>query len=329
MAIKHEDVVVKGDLLTSTMWNKVHVIEDMTIKGIHIDSLQIGTDHLINDCVTTAKLAIQDYLDLVNRLTDPVLAKGRLWFREDLTKLRFSPDGVAVEELAWVGDLNSHATATPIDHPDLSVTSAKLADSAVGTTKLANLAVTSTKLADSSVTSTKLADLAVTPVKLSFGTWEKVVETEVTGTAVTEITVTGLDLDAAKAYYIIFQTGNPTATANRISVFYNDDTIAGNYFNQYIWASGTGLSASRLNNAEICIADAGQYAMFEGLLTRDSGASPRLIVRVSETYPDAVRLLMRTQMWTVEVNVTSITISGNQAGGIGVGSRLMIFKVSA
>jgi len=207
MAIKHEDVVVKGDLLTSTMWNKVHVIEDMTIKGIHIDSLQIGTDHLINDCVTTAKLAIQDYLDLVNRLTDPVLAKGRLWFREDLTKLRFSPDGVAVEELAWVGDLNSHATATPIDHPDLSVTSAKLADSAVGTTKLANLAVTSTKLADSSVTSTKLADLAVTPVKLSFGTWEKVVETEVTGTAVTEITVTGLDLDVAKDHYFRQSSG--------------------------------------------------------------------------------------------------------------------------
>jgi len=173
------------------------------------------------------------------------------------------------------------------------------------------------------------ANNSVTPSKLSFGTWEKVVETEVTGTAVTSIDITGLDLDAAKAYYIIFRTGNPTATANRISIFYNNDTIPGNYFNQYIWASGTGLSASRLNNGEVCIADAGQYAMFEGLLIRDSNASPRAIVRVSETYPDAVRLLMRTHIWTVETNVTTVTFSGSQANGLGVGTRVIMFKVSA
>jgi len=136
MAIKHEDVVARGDLLTSTMWNKPHIIEDMTIKGIHIDNLQIGTDHLIDDAVTTAKLAILDWLDLVNRTTDPVLAVGRLWFREDLVKLRFSPDGVEVKEIAWAGDLSSHITTTPIDHPDLSITTAKIADAAITRLKL-------------------------------------------------------------------------------------------------------------------------------------------------------------------------------------------------
>ena len=57
MAIKHKTVVERGDLLTSTMWNEEHVIEDFTIKGIHIDNEQIGTDHLINGSVTEEKLA--------------------------------------------------------------------------------------------------------------------------------------------------------------------------------------------------------------------------------------------------------------------------------
>jgi len=57
MAIYHKTVAEKGDLLTSNMWNEEHVIEDFTIKGLHIDNEQIGTDHLINGSVTEEKLA--------------------------------------------------------------------------------------------------------------------------------------------------------------------------------------------------------------------------------------------------------------------------------
>jgi len=55
----------------------------------------------------------------------------------------------------------------PVDIPDGSITTAKLADGAVTTAKLADLAVTSAKIADGAVTSAKIADLAVTTAKIA------------------------------------------------------------------------------------------------------------------------------------------------------------------
>jgi len=321
MAIKHEAVVTRGDLLTSNMWNAAHIIEDMTIKGIHIDNLQIGTDHLINDSVTTAKLAIQDYLDLVNRLTDPTLAKGRLWFREDLVKLRFSPDGTTVKEIAWVGDISDHAAITPIDHPDLSVTTAKIADAAI----------VAAKIADAAVTTAKIADAAVTPLKLSFGTLEKIVEDEVTAAEgdQTTLTYTGLDLDAAKAYLMLLMFTNPTTSTAEYSLFYNNDTVAANYYNQALWASGTTIYASRANNAHISGAVAGQQANVTLWIFRDPAGYVRAIPFENLREPASIVLRIRSHIWVTTANVTRIDIMATVAGAIGVGSKVLIFRVSA
>jgi hypothetical protein len=74
-------------------------------------------------------------------------------------------------------DINAHKTAATLDHPDNSVTTAKIAASAVTTAKItdanvttakmANASVTTAKIADSNVTTTKIADLHVTTGKLA------------------------------------------------------------------------------------------------------------------------------------------------------------------
>jgi len=60
--------------------------------------------------VTTAKLASLDYITLKGLTADPALAAGRIWFRSDLKKLRFSPDGTTALNLldptdveTWMG----------------------------------------------------------------------------------------------------------------------------------------------------------------------------------------------------------------------------------
>jgi len=64
-------------------------------------------------------------------------------------------------------NLNSHKSATTLDHPDGSVTTAKIADSAVTEAKIANSAVTANKIASGAVTSAKIADSAVTEAKIA------------------------------------------------------------------------------------------------------------------------------------------------------------------
>lgn len=66
-------------------------------------------------------------------------------------------------------ELNAHKKKTPIDHPDKSVTTAKLADGAVTEEKLTNNAVSGSKIKDSSILTEKLADSAITTAKIADG----------------------------------------------------------------------------------------------------------------------------------------------------------------
>ena len=63
--------------------------------------------------------------------------------------------------------LEAHIESVVIDHPDGSVTTAKLADGAVNESKIEDKAVTEVKLADGAVTESKIADYSITADKFS------------------------------------------------------------------------------------------------------------------------------------------------------------------
>lgn len=65
--------------------------------------------------------------------------------------------------------LHYHNTATPIDHPDGSITTAKIADSAITTPKIQDAAVTTAKIYNLAVTESKIADATITSVKFATG----------------------------------------------------------------------------------------------------------------------------------------------------------------
>jgi hypothetical protein len=91
----------------------------------------------------------------IGKTSNPTLAAGLLWFRSDEGRLKFSPDGVTVKTLAHTDDAtiahdkslhrsptlpddDVHRTSSPIDHPDGSITLAKLAS---GVLALSNLVI--------------------------------------------------------------------------------------------------------------------------------------------------------------------------------------------
>ena len=41
-----------------------------------------------------------NYITFPELTADPILAAGRIWFRSDLQKLRYSPDGSTVKDLS-------------------------------------------------------------------------------------------------------------------------------------------------------------------------------------------------------------------------------------
>jgi len=83
-------------------------------------ALKIGNDTIVID---------EDYIDLASLTSDPALAEGRVWFRGDLDKTYWSPDGATREAWSteWIYDLSSIKGFTylmsgaPTDSWDVSV----------------------------------------------------------------------------------------------------------------------------------------------------------------------------------------------------------------
>jgi hypothetical protein len=92
--------------------------------------------------------------------------------------------------------LAAHRTATTLDHPDGSVTSAKLTNGAVTTPKIADGAVTTVKLADGAVTAAKIADGTVGTAELADGavTAPKIANNAVTTAKIADGAVTTVKL---------------------------------------------------------------------------------------------------------------------------------------
>jgi len=216
-----------------------------------------------------------------------------------------------------------HDTATGfIDSSD------KFAAGVVNTTALATSAVTTGKLAAGAVTNAKIATGTITSGKLAFGTLEKIVETEVTGAAVTSITITGLDLDAAKAYLIFCKLTNPTATDASLYLYYNGETTATNYWRQYLYATGSTVSGARGNNAYLTPHFAGTETNYVIWIFRDTEGRPRAFLHANYNDPATLTILMNTHVWVSTVNVTQIDFTASVTGAIGIGSKVTIFKVS-
>jgi hypothetical protein len=99
------------------------LLKDVEVEELVVKRLRVGEGTVTIDT---------NSITLPGLSTDPTLAAGKLWFRSDLGTVRYSPDGLAVREI--LTDL--HRTASPIDHPDGSVTTAKIADRAVTPRKI-------------------------------------------------------------------------------------------------------------------------------------------------------------------------------------------------
>jgi len=164
--------------------------------------------------------------------------------------------------------------------------------------------------------------------ELTFGTWEKIVDTTVSPSAVTTITITGLDLDAAKAYLLIFKTDNTTASLADYQLFFNNDTTTTNYYTQVLGVYGTTVAAGRANTTYLARAAAGVETWCYALIQRSVDGYAGCFSHEIRNTGSAVELYQNAMTYTVTGNVTRIDITSSVSGGIAVGSRIIIFKVS-
>lgn len=151
-------------------------------------------------------------------------------------------------------------------------------------------------------------------------------EYEVTGSAVTQIDFTGLDIKTHKSYQIEVEIINPTASSTSLKFCINGDTTNTNYYTQEIVAGSTSLSAQRSNAPYIGYTLAGKYGYSNGFISLVNGY---LKANIYENRHDAtsVNIAQYSIVKTATVtNITQITLISTIANAIGVGSKVRIYR---
>jgi len=145
-------------------------------------------------------------------------------------------------------------------------------------------------------------------------------------TDVQYVDITGLDINTHRHYLLISNLKNPLDVATAYYMFVEGDYTVGNYSSQRLYALGTSVYASRVTNPTIGLALAYRRTLIVVNLVRDPAGYPRATCHSSYLLGGEIRVEVDAWMRAVTAtNITSIRIYATQAGGIGAGSRIVLY----
>ena len=148
----------------------------------------------------------------------------------------------------------------------------------------------------------------------------------VTGSAVTSIDFTGLDINTHKSYRVEVEHINALGSTSNISAYINGDTTDTNYNSQSLTVAIGVITANRQNNARIAgtlSTSTGNYKVNVML----SNSRARLISNGMNGDSTTLRQDNRdVRKNTTDGNITQITFTGSVALSFGVGSTIRIYR---
>jgi hypothetical protein len=157
------------------------------------------------------------------------------------------------------------------------------------------------------------------------------VETEVTGSAVTSVDITGLDIATHKSYRIEIDWYNPTGAGSNLSCFANGDTTAANYRSQLFQISGSTTTGSLTSSATITTANSG----VSNAITVDIRLVPSGADNFMHAFTNAGNVASGTSVIiqmrhmnhiASQSNITQLTFTASAASSIGIGSKIRIYR---
>lgn len=152
----------------------------------------------------------------------------------------------------------------------------------------------------------------------------------VSGSATTQVDFTGLNIVKGEEILIVFDVVNAIASDNSISIFFNGNYTATNYYNQEIKGDGAAITASRGNNAYVGgVSNGNKTLMYVNVALQNSGYITAMGDN-TRNYgtPTALQWMNRYVSSTfTATSITSIRLLMSGTNGIGIGSNIEIYKV--
>jgi hypothetical protein len=145
---------------------------------------------------------------------------------------------------------------------------------------------------------------------------------------VTYVDVTGLDINSHWGYWIYIAWYNPTTSTMGVYMFVNGDYTTTNYYYERLSASGTSVSAARVNLPSITGGYGGERHIATAFLTLAPGRYPYAWSVTVRRPGDSVELLHLAWAYVSAVsNITSLRFQSGVDNGIGAGTRIVIYRL--
>lgn len=149
----------------------------------------------------------------------------------------------------------------------------------------------------------------------------------VTGSAASSLAfAAAVDLATDKAYLIELVLGNATASDSNISLFFNSDTTATNYYRHSMGAQSGSISGAEVNSGQVCTLAASETFTGNGWIMPDFNGRPRAKIEgiraSTSNIAGSIFFMYRNNI----ANVTSIQISASVANSLSVGSVMRLYK---
>lgn len=150
----------------------------------------------------------------------------------------------------------------------------------------------------------------------------------VTGSAATTLAASGLDLSAYKAFFVLVKADNATGSSAAVSMYYNADTTATNYYTQSHSRDNSTSGGSRSNAAVILALDANENTNAAIHVFKDFDGKARAMSSSIRGAASAVQLNNHYTAWTSNANVTGITLSSSVSNSLAIGTVMYIFGIN-
>lgn len=159
--------------------------------------------------------------------------------------------------------------------------------------------------------------------------YQKLVDVIVSGSAVTQVDISGLNIGKGEEYVLVFEIVNPTASVPSFRLFANANYTDTNYYAQTLQVDNATIGASRVNIASLGYAQPNNklFGMAKIKLTNNG----YFVFQVDGNYDVGLSTFyLATRNTTSTFTMTSITslrIFSIVASSIGIGSRFQLYKV--
>jgi hypothetical protein len=269
------------------VWKDIIPVTKQSLGTVDYPFRNIWGDMIYANLLASAPQVSTNSLSLGQLSSDPGLLEGLLWYRSDLKRVRYY-DGVFSRSLVHTDEFNSHASRHAAGGADPITSPLPLS--------------------------------AIPPLLQPYREFYA-------SSTVSYVDFTDLDINTHKAYVIIGSFKNPLSVGNAYRLFVEGDYAATNYYNQFLEVNGTSVGGARENSPNIAYADAGERVSTFVYLVRDPDGYVRYGAWEARLTGGNIKIDLRTGCKTATVtNITSIRIDGNNANGIGTGSRIMLFR---